>query len=109
MFDRNQDRKYVKWAKQVKARDNFTCQICFKENVYLNSHHLNSWDIFIDERYVLENGITLCKLDHDLFHSIFGKGNNTRQQFQEYQETITLLKTIAKKAVLSKNVEYIKK
>jgi hypothetical protein len=105
MFDRANDKKFVKWAKQVKNRDNFTCQICFRENVYLNSHHMNSWDMFTKERYDLDNGITLCSDCHDQFHNIYGRGKNTKYQFQEYRDTITLLKTIAKKVVLAKKIE----
>lgn len=106
MFDRNNDKKFVKWAKQVKERDNFTCQICSKANVYLNSHHLNSWDTFIDERYDLDNGITLCYNCHFLiFHAIYGKGHNTKHQFEEFRKTIKLLKEIAKKVVLAKKIE----
>ena len=99
MFDRNQDKKFVKWAKQVKKRDNFTCQICSKGNVYLNSHHMNSWDTFVEERYNLNNGITLCQEDHERFHSIYGKGHNTKHQFEEFKNTIELLKKIARNNV----------
>lgn len=95
MFDRSLDKRFVKWAKEVKTRDNFICQICFKENVYLNSHHMNSWDMFISERYDLDNGVTLCYQDHELFHAIYGKGSNTKFQFKEFRETIGLIRRVA--------------
>lgn len=97
--DRFKDPKHIKWAKKVKERDNFTCQICKKDNVYLNSHHLNSFDIFIKERYDINNGITLCFQCHDFFHSVFKKGRNTRFQFKQFLEIINIIRLVAKKQV----------
>jgi 5-methylcytosine-specific restriction endonuclease McrA len=96
MQNRLKDKKHIKWAKEVKDRDNYTCQICNKYNVYLHSHHLNSYDLFKDQRYLLENGITLCKKCHDMFHSIAGKGKNTKFQFEEFKQFVILIKKIAK-------------
>lgn len=64
----------------------------------LNSHHLNGWNIFPNERYDIENGITLCKFHHDDFHVKFGKGGNTKEQFDEYHSICDLMiKTSIKK------------
>ena len=92
MFDRQADQKFVQWAKEIKERDNYTCQICKKFGVPLNSHHLNSWDMFIEQRYELANGITLCVGCHDKFHEIYGKGKNTKFQFDQFRQTIQLFK-----------------
>jgi len=100
MYDRSDDKRAVRWAKKVKERDNFTCQICLRADVYLNSHHMNSWDMFVKERYDLGNGVCLCHQCHDFFHSIYGKGRNTKFQFKEFRDTISLIKGIAKKQVL---------
>lgn len=54
----------------------------------LQAHHLNSWNKFPDERFKLENGVTLCKSCHDDFHNKFGRGNNTAEQFRKYYENI---------------------
>lgn len=97
MFDRSEDKRFVRWAKKVKERDGFVCQICFKEKVYLNSHHMNSWDMFVRERYDIDNGVTLCAPCHDKFHEIYGKGKNTKYQFKEFKETIELIKKLAQK------------
>lgn len=101
-FDRFLDKKYVKWAKEVKERDNFTCQVCFKQDTFLNSHHMNSWDFFLEERYVLKNGVTLCSSCHDRFHEIYGRGQNTRFQFQQFKEMVQLLRQLALKQIKNK-------
>ncbi len=92
MEDRFEDPRHIKWAKLVKQRDNFTCQICNATNTYLNSHHKNSWDFFESQRFDLDNGITLCQHDHDLFHSIYGFGRNTKYQFIEFIDILKIIK-----------------
>lgn len=91
------DTQYLEWSRAVKRRDNFRCQICGSSEK-LHSHHLNSWNYFIDERFVVENGMTLCNYCHLRFHSIYGKGYNTRYQFEQFKELIVLLHKIAKES-----------
>jgi len=97
MNDRFSDPRHKKWAKAVKARDNFTCQICGKQGVYLNSHHIYSYDTYEDKRFDIDNGITLCSYHHEIFHSIYGAGNNTGIQFKEYVNMLRIIKKIAAK------------
>lgn len=92
MFDRFDDQRAVKWAKAIKDRDNWICQVCKRYGVPLNSHHLNSWDTFEEQRYDLNNGITLCQECHDRFHAVYGKGKNTRLQFLQFCKTLAILK-----------------
>ena len=99
MNDRNQDAKFVKWAKKVKQRDNYICQLCRKSGVSLNSHHINSWDVFISQRYDVNNGITLCEKCHNLFHDCYGRGKNTAYQFEEFKRFLKTLQRLAKKNI----------
>lgn len=62
-------------------RDNFTCLVCCKNNLELKAHHLNAWNLFPAERLLLNNLATLCSMCHERFHSEFGRGNNTKEQF----------------------------
>ena len=81
--------KYNEWRNEVFARDNYTCQCCGNnKGGNLNAHHLNGYAWCKDERLNVDNGITLCKECHRLFHSIYGKGNNTIEQFIEFMKNI---------------------
>lgn len=66
-------------------RDKYTCQLCGdKSGGNLNVHHLDGWNWCKKKRYDVQNGITLCKICHQSFHSMFGVGNNTKEQFMKY-------------------------
>lgn len=86
-MDRKNDLEAIKWAKMIKARDNYVCQVCAKFYGTLHSHHLQSYDAHPDERYLEENGITLCVDCHNAFHDVYSRGNNTKEQFEEFLES----------------------
>lgn len=73
-----------KWRNKIYERDDYTCQVCRNRGGKLNAHHLNSWDTHHEERFDLNNGITLCEDCHKDFHVKYGYGNNDRTQFIEY-------------------------
>ena len=56
------------WAKRVKERDGYTCQVCQARGVKLVSHHLFSYSTHPELRQEDTNGICLCKTCHDQFH-----------------------------------------
>lgn len=60
--------QYETWRTSVYKRDNYTCQDCNKRGGKLNAHHLNSFKFYPNERYNIENGITLCMTCHRLRH-----------------------------------------
>ena len=83
-ISRHSDLNYRRWIKDVFKRDNYTCKCCGKRGANLNAHHLDGYDNFIDKRLDIDNGITLCEKCHKNFHSIYGYGNNTKEQFEEF-------------------------
>lgn len=58
---------YRDWRTNVFKRDNYLCQIC-SQNGCLEVHHIKSWVEYPELRYIMENGITLCKKHHRLVH-----------------------------------------
>lgn len=55
------------WSKLVKDKANNTCERCFSQAKRLNSHHLVSRR-YIQTRYNLSNGISLCVGCHFYAH-----------------------------------------
>lgn len=74
-----------KWIRDVYKRDNYTCQCCgYDKGGTLVAHHLNSWHWDKDNRFNIENGVTLCESCHHRFHKEYGYKDNTKEQFLEY-------------------------
>lgn len=81
-------KEYKSWRDKVYKRDNYTCRHCGAKGGELEAHHLCSFTDNKDLRYVVENGVTLCKKCHAKFHDIYGKGGNTADQYIEYNATV---------------------
>jgi DNA-directed RNA polymerase subunit RPC12/RpoP len=80
---------YDVWRRTVFARDGYTCVRCGRKNgdgsrVELHAHHIKNWTDYPDERYDIENGVTLCDKCHYQFHSAYGKRHNSLEQFQTF-------------------------
>lgn len=83
--------EYRQWRKSVFIRDGFTCTCCGDHNykgrggtLRLEAHHINDWKNNIDQRYDVNNGITLCQDCHIKFHSLFGKNGNNQEQLDNF-------------------------
>ena len=80
---------YDDWRKAVFMRDNYTCQLTGIKGGDLVSHHLYSWNTHKELRYIVDNGITISTILHNKFHKIYGRGNNTPEQFNEFRNILT--------------------
>ena len=77
--------EYAIWRREVFIRDKFTCKCCGKKGgAYLQAHHMFNWKDNPDKRYDVDNGATLCKECHQVFHSEYGKKNNTPEQLEAF-------------------------
>ena len=52
--------KYRNWKKIIYNRDKYTCQLCGRNKLHVSCHHIKLWSQYIDLRYRIDNGITLC-------------------------------------------------
>lgn len=94
--------EYRKWLLLVRQRDNYRCQICGKECfLNINIHHLDAWNWATDKRFDVDNGVTLCSSIlskngfegcHEKFHRLFGKCNNTKEQFKIFKSMYSIPK-----------------
>lgn len=65
--DRQNSGAYLEWKNQVKSRDNNRCKMESNEcNGKLEAHHIFNWIDYKDLRYIISNGITLCRKHHPL-------------------------------------------
>jgi len=56
--------KYTEWRTQVFERDDYTCKECNKRGGDLQADHIKPFAYFIELRFELDNGRTLCKPCH---------------------------------------------
>lgn len=88
--DSRSNDEYTKLVNNVFIRDRYTCQCCGQYSKELEAHHMNSYDIHIDERYDINNMITLCHNCHANFHKKYGYGKNDKEQFLEWMNIATI-------------------
>lgn len=62
VHDRNSD-QYKKWRMEVFKRDGFQCQKCGSKKD-IQAHHIKAWKSNKSLRYVVSNGVTLCRKCH---------------------------------------------
>ena len=83
---RHNSLEYRKWMRDVFRKDNYTCALTgIRGKGNIVAHHLDGWNWCIEKRYDISNGITLRKEIHELFHKIYGLGDNTKEQFEEFK------------------------
>ena len=67
--------RYTLWRKNVYKRDNYSCKVCGKhcQNKEIIAHHIKSFSAFPNMRFILSNGITLCRSCHIITHQNNGE------------------------------------
>ena len=76
--------EYNLWRKSIFERDNYTCQKCQQHGGSFVAHHIKNFAEQEDLRLAIDNGCTLCKECHRIFHNKCGRKNNTKEQLNEF-------------------------
>lgn len=64
--------EHKEWAREVKKRDGYTCQICGKIGGKLHSDHIKPFSEYPKLRFDLNNGRTLCVECHRKLQVFWG-------------------------------------
>jgi len=64
--------EYNDWRKAVYKRDNWTCQMCGIKQKHPVAHHLKPFNDYMELRFEIDNGITLCRSCHKKIHKEIG-------------------------------------
>lgn len=67
--------EFKQWRELVFKRDDWTCQECKVKGGRLHPHHLKSFSEFIDLRFDINNGLTLCESCHKKTEN-YGRNTN---------------------------------
>jgi len=81
--------EYREWHKKVLERDNYTCQICGAKE-HLEVHHINHASYFPDQRFDVNNGVTLCKGCHTNFHTNFKRSYRQKCTRYDWENFVAL-------------------
>ena len=81
--------EYRSWVKEVLQTGNHVCLCCGHTGKFLEAHHLNGYHCDEASRHEVSNGIVLCWWCHQVFHFVYGRKNNTAEQWTLFIINIT--------------------
>ena len=82
--ERRNDPRLMEWKIEVFKKDGRACLVCGYNGRDLVAHHKESWNSNKDKRFEITNGATSCRKCHKEFHSIWGYGDNTEVEWNEF-------------------------
>jgi hypothetical protein len=86
--------EYKEWRKQIMSDYDYTCFITGNRGGKIQAHHMLNFSQYPELRTDIQNGICFSIEIHRMFHSFFGKQNNTIEQVIEYYFLMNLYKLL---------------
>ena len=80
--------EYRTWRLAVLKKDGFKCVKCGC-TTGLQAHHIYSWKYYLDQRFNIDNGLTVCTECHKEIHNRFGWDS---QEFMIYAKNAAMLR-----------------
>lgn len=74
-----------RWYEAIFQKHHYTCVITGQIGGELSAHHLYNYRDYPEHRLSLENGVCITRELHKEFHAIYGRRNNTPEQFEEFR------------------------
>lgn len=76
---------YIRWREAVYKRDDWCCQMCkrglkTKPRRLVEAHHIRSWSKYPKLRFLVSNGITLCRRCHK---RVTGREHKYENRFEQ--------------------------
>ena len=81
-YDHEKNSSWIQRVFGVKRATNFKCFITGRDH-NLECHHLIGFQ-HEETRYLIENGVAICKEIHATFHNQYGRGYSIPEQFEEF-------------------------
>ena len=95
--DWRRSKEYRLWRVSVIRRDS-RCVIC-DSLIGREAHHINHSTYFPEQRFLVENGVTLCRKCHSQFHTNYKSSFRekcTLKDFLNFKELIKYFKSLYK-------------
>ena len=85
-------KEYRRWRILVIRRDK-VCQLCGSKK-HRNAHHMNCGSYHPEDRFDVDNGVTLCGSCHSNYHNNYHRSYRTKCTKYDYKNFLSLFKYI---------------
>lgn len=93
MARKHQTKEHRQWKDAVRERDGYKCALTGTTK-RLEVHHLNHASYFPDERYDIDNGVTINRAIHLYFHWVYKKSTRQKCTKDDWKRFVRFFKYI---------------
>jgi 5-methylcytosine-specific restriction endonuclease McrA len=81
--------EYKNWRDAVYRRDFWTCTMCGVKSKKIVAHHIKSFTDYVDFRFDINNGVTLCRSCHKRVHKEIGLSFRFKKKNQDEPQIVS--------------------